>query len=137
MLRLQCPPLHLIAIKDTFWGWTSRNDTCHYNSGDPDNCYKITTASRNCNGRTICSMYVSNPFLENCQAFATYMQANYSCIPGTFLWFILSLIQVSSRSTLQCTVCYSRFLECTELIRHAYIWKQVSILSRIDNYLYY
>ena len=78
--RLQCNNRALIKVHQAFYGVPPRNTTCQY-AAEEQHCVQMTELRETCMGRSLCAVYVSNPFLINCHMYATYKQVNYTCIP--------------------------------------------------------
>jgi hypothetical protein len=80
-LHLSCPHGSVIRVDQVFFGAPPNNATCEF-AADDNHCIQLADLHEHCNGRPMCSGYVSNPFLMNCRAYANYMQINYTCVAG-------------------------------------------------------
>jgi hypothetical protein len=90
-LRLQCPPTasghqQLVHVRQVFYGVpvaATGNGSCVYREAEK-HCVQLADLppGNQCNGRSQCSVHVSNPYLMNCRQYAVYMQINYTCVPS-------------------------------------------------------
>lgn len=101
-LQLQCSGNDLIRVTQSFYGVvtgssnaSSSVQSCSYVAKE-NHCIQLSDMSQNCNGRTRCSVFVSNPFLVTCLAYATYMQVNYTCVPRSQIYDVCEQVILSS-----------------------------------------
>ena len=80
-ITLSCPAGQIVKVLSAFYGAPSSNTngTCQYDSAHP-HCTQRTELHENCMGTNRCTLYVSNPYLTDCNVYAKYMQVNYTCI---------------------------------------------------------
>lgn len=84
-LNLRCPSGQLVYVQQAFFGSSSVNTSCRYSRLlDDDHCIQLTQLHDRCNGKYHCTIYVSNPYLMNCRAYAIYLQVQYACVPSQY-----------------------------------------------------
>ena len=84
VMTLTCPHGHMVKLDDIYYGYTNES-RCGYEPGD---CVMPmpTDEMYTCVGRSSCDVNLPSGdrgrFMPSCGHYGTYLQADYTCVPG-------------------------------------------------------